>query len=124
MSELVFVYGSLKDGYPNHGVIERSERLGKAKTFDKKYHMKSFGYFPAVVDNGSYKIRGELYSVSDETMRSLDHLESNGYFYKREPTNVKTEDGQIVEAWMYVLLQDPPVSEENVETIGDEQEWV
>lgn len=124
MSELVFVYGSLKDGYPNHGYLERQERLGKAKTLEKRFKMVSFDHFPGVSEMGRYKIRGELYSVSNEAMRSLDRLESNGYFYKREPVPVKTEDGQVVEAWMYLLLTEPPVSDKNVETIGDEQEWV
>ena len=77
MKDLVLVYGSLKNGFPNHRVIRDSEFITDTHTV-KKYHMFSMGGYPAVVEDLPYHyIAGELYRVDKKTMIELDYLESS-----------------------------------------------
>lgn len=96
-TELVFVYGSLKRGFGNNGVIANQQFVGEAVTEDSVWSMVSLGGFPGVI-NGNKKISGEVWSVNERGMRGLDALEGNGHFYTREVVN--TDHGP---AWMYVL---------------------
>jgi gamma-glutamylaminecyclotransferase len=101
---LVFVYGTLKKGFYNHDVIrsENTEFLGRACTLPE-YDMVSLGGFPGVVKDGKYKIEGEIYSVDSDTLRLLDHLESNGRLYNREEIELDTQKELV---WIYILLDD------------------
>lgn len=101
----VFVYGSLKTGGsirgldqfgPDHAVI-----INKATTQYPDYDMLDLGAFPGVVKNGTYKIQGEVWEVSNEAMDQLDMIEGYPDFYKREQT--LTTAGK---AWMYYLTRD------------------
>lgn len=102
MSNLVFVYGSLKsggmvrglDGFPGATIV------GKAKTTYPDYNMLDLGSFPAVVKGEKY-IQGEVWEVDDTTFQELDMIEGYPEFYKR----VKTETTQG-RAWMYFLPGD------------------
>lgn len=78
----VFVYGTLRRGCSNHGLIARSEYLGEAVT-DTGYSMLHLGGFPGVVKKGNYSIYGELYEVDEATLRQLDRLEGHPSFYER-----------------------------------------
>jgi gamma-glutamylcyclotransferase (GGCT)/AIG2-like uncharacterized protein YtfP len=97
----VFVYGSLKQGFGNHGFLETSHCLGQYETKDAVYEMYSFGFYPGVsrIGEGGHRILGELYMIDSNTLIGLDKLEGNGMFYTREL--VELEDGE--EAWMYLL---------------------
>jgi gamma-glutamylaminecyclotransferase len=97
---LVFVYGSLKQGFGNHHFLRTATLLEATRTGSRAFRMESMGGFPAVVKNGSYAIEGELYEVDDETLRNLDRLEGNGRFYNREL--VFLSSGHT--AWMYLLM--------------------
>jgi Uncharacterized conserved protein len=44
----VFVYGTLKNGQPNHRVMEGATFLGRA-TVTGKYRFASLGWYPAIV---------------------------------------------------------------------------
>ena len=80
MTYRVFVYGSLKRGFGNHGVIKDQTFIGKAVTIDNDWEMFSLGGFPGVV-KGNKRILGEVYEVDDRGLSSLDELEGNGSFY-------------------------------------------
>ena len=81
---LVFVYGSLLKGLSNSWHLSSAEFWGRGSV-DGDFAMLDLGAFPAVVrvDDGS-PIVGELYLVDDDTLASLDRLESNGSLYQRE----------------------------------------
>jgi len=109
--ELVFVYGSLKNGFGNNVVLQRTNSvlIGSAVTEESIYSMISFGSFPGVYRANDqcetpYRIQGELYAVNKKGMRNLDTLESNGSFYQREVTKIRIDDKTTVDAWMYLLL--------------------
>lgn len=105
---LVFVYGSLKNGYGNYEYhLSESEFVGEGFTLHAAYDMESLGGFPGVRKNGDCFIQGELYNVNDETFKNLDRLEGNGSLYLREETEVVTQDGEVHKAWMYFFLRPP-----------------
>jgi len=93
---LVFVYGTLKKGEGNHGVMEKSKGkfLGDHNTAPN-YSMYSLGGFPAVVGGGKTSIRGEVYRIND--LEYLDSLEGYPRMYGR--VSIQTKFG---DAWMYV----------------------
>ena len=95
----VFVYGSLKQGFHNHSILQGSTLLGTHNT-DKEFKMLDLGSYPAVVDSPEcgFSIYGEVYEVDDDTLRSLDFLEGCPSFYNR-----KTLTTPYGEAWIYFL---------------------
>lgn len=97
LKTLVFVYGSLKKNYPNHYLLETSDKVSDFVT-PPDYTMYSLGGFPAIVKGGDTPITGEVYSVDDKTFARLDVLEGYPHFYNREKIN--TDHG---EAWIYFL---------------------
>lgn len=103
--QIVFVYGSLKEGFSNY------ERTGLASyaclatafTVDAAWDMRSYGGFPVVVEGGESVIMGEIYVVDDYMMSVLDYLEGFPKFYDRRKVafQVDSETGEMIEAWMY-----------------------
>jgi gamma-glutamylcyclotransferase (GGCT)/AIG2-like uncharacterized protein YtfP len=102
MSNIVFVYGTLKQGYGNHGLLHSQEFLREARTLPK-YRLYDVGHFPCMVkdDVNGVAVQGELYSVSDAIKRRLDYLEGVAFgLYKRELVEI---DGmnEDVEAYFW-----------------------
>lgn len=102
MSQLirVFVYGTLKHGFYNHRWMQGSVYLGKAESTFHGYMMYDNGNYPVLV-TGSEVVKGELYVVSEETLKNLDMLEGHPDLYERKKRmfNIK---GVSVEAWVYM----------------------
>jgi len=97
--ELLAVYGTLKQGHPNHRVIEDSEYLGQDTI--EGWAMYSLGYFPCIVPMKlSGRIIVEVYKL--ESLKSADALEGYPRFYDR--TKVTTKYG---EAWVYFMREAP-----------------
>lgn len=114
----VFVYGSLKKGFGNHGVIRNGEFVGEGVTANPAWNMFSMGGFPGVV-RGDKRLSGEVYIVDEEGLRHLDQLEGNGHFYTREI--VPTSEG---DAWMYVLPDDDRQHDmDGVEEVNGNLTW-
>lgn len=109
----VFIYGSLKQGRGNHGVLETSNaKFVAACETVKKYTMLDFGYYPGVVTSPeATTIKGEVYEV--EVLDRLDYLEGYPDLYYREEVELSSGDT----AWMYLYnKQDPNIIYERVET--------
>lgn len=102
LSDLVFVYGSLREGLGNHHVLEGNNAKKIADTsVEIPFTMKDIGAFPGLVPNADGDVNaiyGEIYSVSKEGMRALDSLEGFPRFYSR--ILIPTEMGT---AWVYYL---------------------
>lgn len=116
----VFVYGTLKYGHHNHGVLGDAKYLGSATTCIDKFEVRepTHGYFPIVHEVGMQsktnlsagKVRGECYVVDPLTLLELDRLEDNGFMYTRSLQWVYLSDQAVkgnsfkpsVQAWMYI----------------------
>ena len=102
--ELLFVYGSLKKGFDNHSLLNKSaKRLGKAHTV-KKFGMyeDTFGNYPYLLDAPLKKINGELYQITRaELLKKIDEFEGAPEYYQREKIEVKSHHG-VQRAFVYI----------------------
>tara|TARA_R100001443_G_scaffold113417_1_gene128034 strand:- start:175 stop:522 length:348 start_codon:yes stop_codon:yes gene_type:complete len=98
--EVVFVYGTLKEGHGNHSLLHSAIKVSKAETCEK-YGMYETG-IPYVIKNESKtKIYGEVYLVDEQTFQNLDWLEGHPVCYKREKIKVKLDNDRRTTAWIY-----------------------
>lgn len=105
---LVFVYGTLKRGFHNHGVMVRAggEFVSSGTTVER---------YPLVIDGLPYlldvpgqghPVKGEIYRVSSaEGWSMLDRLEGHPRFYERRLTEIAGADGETYAAWVYFLAR-------------------
>jgi len=122
---LVFVYGTLMKGEPNHRLLSASTFMCQAFTATG-FTMIDLGAFPAILAGGTSTITGELYEVTKETLAQLDRLEGHPHFYERTP--IRLIGGRTVDA--YVLKHDDGRSRGVIESgswrehLAAEQRWV
>ncbi|MEW5757293.1 MAG: gamma-glutamylcyclotransferase family protein [Pseudomonadota bacterium] len=98
---LLFVYGTLRKGGPNHRLIEHRRCLGAWRT-RPRYTLYDLGDYPGAVRGGRTPVCGELYRIDPPTLRILDRLEDYPRLYTR--MKIATRYGR---AWMYVLKVSP-----------------
>ena len=101
MPHMIFVYGTLKNGWGNHRIIEDQKFIGWAESLQLKWQMYSLGGFPGIL-SGDKRITGELYEVDDEAFARCDRLEGHPTFYKREQHKFIDLEGFIHTAWVYI----------------------
>lgn len=106
-NNLVAVYGSLRKGLGNHGVLGDSEYMFNGVTKGTMYDY-SGGGFPAVTLRGDTSLVVEVYRVPDEdTADRLDWLEGYPNFYNRTQVDITDADGTFIcEAWLYHIEDD------------------
>ena len=100
---LIFVYGTLKRGFGNyHHLLMRDDVnfVKEAETFPN-FTMFNLWGFPGIIRGGKTAIKGEVFEVPDELIKSLDRLEGHPTFYRRQPEVLA--DGSQVE--LYVLAK-------------------
>jgi gamma-glutamylcyclotransferase (GGCT)/AIG2-like uncharacterized protein YtfP len=111
--DLVFVYGSLKRGFRNHGLLHASEFVGGGLT-EARYRLINLGPYPAMIENAEepMSITGELYRVDEPTLAALDRLEDEGVLYRRIVARITSLDGGACDqrivthsAWTYLWLR-------------------
>ena len=106
--ELLFVYGSLRQGFSAQGLMRhvRARYLGKASVRGRLFDL---GGFPGAVKapGASQRVLGELYYLprAVRTLKSLDRYEGSGY--RREVTEVEWQSGRRVRGWIYWLKRVP-----------------
>ena len=91
MSNLIFVYGTLRSDESRNIILKDSEYIGIFKTAPK-YTMINLGSFPGMLMYGSTPITGEIYVVTNSVLKILDQIEGPPDFYKREQINIKNFD--------------------------------
>lgn len=100
----VFVYGTLRQGQGNHGLLEGATRVGELGMIRGLLYVSPYG-LPAVIP-GQGQVIGECYELKDpEQLAILDNLE--GYkegrydnFYERRECEVAL-DGSSTKAFAY-----------------------
>ena len=112
MRHRLFIYGTLKKGFPNHDHYMQSARnLGKYQTIEK-YPLVLYGerYVPCMLNcpGDGHQVEGELYEVDDECLNRIDALEriqeSDGY--RRSVIRVKSNERsnqEIKKAFAYLM---------------------
>mmetsp|Transcript_491 Transcript_491/g.1697 ORF Transcript_491/g.1697 Transcript_491/m.1697 type:complete len:167 (+) Transcript_491:37-537(+) len=107
--ERLFVYGTLKRGFPNERVIpEGCTWEAEAETVQELPLIVGSKYFlPLLVHapgfRGAKKVRGEVYWCTKEAMDLLDKFEGvDTNSYDRVRIDVRLDDGLVVDAWAYV----------------------
>ncbi len=99
----IFVYGTLKKGFPLHTYLEGANFLGPA--YLEGYEMYDLGWYPGIVP-GKGRVVGELYEVDWHTLLLLDEVEEEGEEYERQKLRVKLPSGEEEEAFVYVYKGD------------------
>ncbi len=94
MGSLVFVYGTLKKGFPNHARFLGTARLVGAFRTVSAFPLVLNGArcSPCLVDTpgAGSRVRGEVYDVGQATLAALDRLERTAApdGYRRRPIDV------------------------------------
>jgi gamma-glutamylaminecyclotransferase len=86
MTHPLFVYGTLKRGGSNHRFLAGEKFVAEAR-LRSGYRMFDVGGHPGLVPDPSatYEIEGELWSVSDSALATLDDFEGVAEnLYRRE----------------------------------------
>lgn len=97
----VAVYGTLKFGLANHGLLRQARYLGETLLHDITLY--DLGWFPGAKLEPSGGILAEVYGVDESILALLDHLEGfrpgdpESSLFLRHP--VETPLG---EAWVYI----------------------
>lgn len=98
-TDFVFVYGTLKSGQGNNRVLGASELLGDASVIGALF---DYGPYPVYAPAGDDIVWGEVYRVDSETLERLDHLEGEGYLYKRMITEaIVVASDKPCRVWIY-----------------------
>lgn len=117
-SNLVFVYGTLKKGYANHGLLEGAEFLGEATSKDARWNLVDLGPFPAMT-YGHTAVRGEVYAIDSSHLRALDRLEGYPQYYDRNVVDFTMGDTTVA-AWVYWM---PTLVMRNDSEVAQLAEW-
>ena len=100
----LFVYGTLKQGYPLHGILRGQEFLGNYKT-EPRFKLVTLGAFPAMIParTEGVEVLGEVYRVDEDTLAYLDIVErvSQG-LYRRLYLPMHDQLNSKIKAWAYV----------------------
>lgn len=102
-----FVYGTLKKGYGNHGVLGNAILLGEAVTDDTTFNMYDGGFpFVSIHQNDKDalgRVVGEVYETNRKDIAAnLDRLEGYPHLYDKREVDVTTLDGVSYIATIYV----------------------
>lgn len=103
-SARVFVYGSLKNSYALHYLLEQQRFLGLAVT-KPLYRIFDLGNYPGIVEwPVGLSIEGEVYAVDADCLRRLDDAEGvDEGCYARRPVLLQSPfDGQVIDAWFWL----------------------
>jgi len=104
LTQLIFVYGSLKRGYALHTLLQGQLSLCDAVT-QPLYRLFDLGSYPGLVEwPDGLAIQGEVYQVDFECLHRLDEAEGvEERLYARRKICLQTEfKGRDVHAWFWL----------------------
>ena len=96
--DLLFVYGTLKRGLTNHGMLQAAPFLEEVWLDGLNLH--DLGPFPMAVI-GTGRLQGELYRIAPTLLPALDRFEGAPRLYRRQPWPLW--DGR----WVWIYLGQP-----------------
>jgi gamma-glutamylcyclotransferase (GGCT)/AIG2-like uncharacterized protein YtfP len=92
---LLFVYGVMMSGEPEHARLAGARPLGPAAT-EPAFDLVDLGVEPALVPGGTTRVIGELYALSPAQLAAVDVHHGHPLRYRRSA--VRLDDGRVVEA--------------------------
>ena len=100
----VFVYGTLLAGECN---AHRAGRARRQKAWVAGTLHDTLCRFPAFVNRGRTHVKGEVLTVDDAALASMDRLEGCPHLYRRERIRAHLVGGGCVLAWVYIMNRLP-----------------
>lgn len=85
------MYGTLLRGESNHRELAEASFVRHART-EPRYELADLGGYPALVEDGSTAISGEIYDVDSELLARLDAFEEVPELYERKPIALAGEE--------------------------------
>lgn len=103
----IFVYGTLKEGFHNHYLLEDAEFICEATTKEKYPMVNTEEYFPYLLNKKGegHNIQGEVYRINKAILAMLDVLEGYPEHYTRETIEVLSK-GITLKALVYFLNEE------------------
>ena len=98
----IFVYGTLMSPFT------ANKKFLSNSSFGGNFHLKNFaiydlGSYPAIKPELNKITYGEVWFVDNETLKTLDNYENEGYLYKREHVTVESSHGKLnCQAYVYI----------------------
>ncbi len=103
MSQMLFVYGTLKRGHCREHLLAGQRLLGSTRTTNH-YRLYNCGSYPGLVDapGNGLAIQGELWEVDANCLRQLDLVEEiDAGLYSRRGIEVESLIEGSVQAYYY-----------------------
>lgn len=97
LETVVFVYGTLRQGECNHGLLGHRVPLRLVRTL-WAWELVDLGTYPALLPGGTTAVLGEVYEVDDDTLAELDALEGHQDYYQRQL--IALDDGTAAHAYV------------------------
>ena len=126
----LFVYGTLKKGGRLHSVLgNSSDYIGTYITADDKYDLFSYARsFPILVAREKgFRIRGEVWSVTPETMDRVNAIESGSSYYpfQIDVMNETTKEYEVgsVLVFMFPGNNHRLMPVKDIEAVDNIKEW-
>ena len=126
----LFVYGTLKKNGRLHSVLgNSSEFVGTYVTADDKYDLFSYAKsFPILVAREiGFRIRGEVWSVTPETMDRVNDIESGSSYYpfQIDVMNEVTKEYEVgsVLVFMFPGNNHRLMPVKDIEAVDNIKEW-
>jgi gamma-glutamylcyclotransferase (GGCT)/AIG2-like uncharacterized protein YtfP len=92
---LLFVYGVMMSGEPEHARLSGARLLGPAAT-EPTFDLVDLGREPALVACGTSSVRGEVYALAAAQLAAIDVHHGHPLRFARSP--IRLADGRVVEA--------------------------
>ena len=114
--DVIAVYGTLREGERNHGLLEGAERIGDGWIVGALHDMPAGPHrpyaYPALVPEPGGRVRVELYRLADasqltrlDALENCDPADEAASEYVRRLEEIL--DGPIERAWLYWYAADP-----------------
>jgi gamma-glutamylaminecyclotransferase len=101
MSDLVFVYGTLRQGERNHGLLETAKAPFLGPAILPQATLYTHGDIPFIVSSSTGGVVGEVYQVDKKLLKRLDWLEQHPDLYRRKLVKILREFQNPLEVWVY-----------------------
>ncbi len=120
-NKVIAVYGSLRKGMGNHGLISHSELL-ETRVVNLPFKMISLGGFPGLVrDIQENEITIELYEVDQPTYQRVEHLEGYPSLYDKYPFELPEYESPVE---IYILNEKDGYYARKGEQLTHIPDWV